>query len=200
MRYCRPSLRINKMYNEVLLIERLKKGDAASLAEIMKKYQDYVYTILNQMLYSYEAKEAAQDSFLKVYNNINSFNGQSKFSTWLYSITYRTGLDYIKKRKKTDDIVNHQNDEAMSIDASAIRGLEHEERGLIVHRLLNQLKSDDAAILRMFYLEELSLKEICTITALSESNLKVKLFRSRKLLKEMALNEHAFQLSDYLNS
>jgi RNA polymerase sigma-70 factor (ECF subfamily) len=187
------------MYNEVLIIERLKKGEAQALAELMKQYQNYVYTILNQMLYTHEAKEAAQDSFLKVYKNINSFNSQSKFSTWLYSIVYRTGLDYIKKRKRTDDLGHHQNDKAMSVNAGAYRGLEQEECGQLVERLLNQLKSEDAAILRMFYLEELSLKEICTITSLTESNLKVKLFRSRKLLKEMALNEQAFQLSDYIN-
>ena len=185
------------MYDEVIIIQRLKEGDVNALPPIMSKYQDYVYSILKGMLLDQEAAEAAQDSFIKVYKNINSFNGQSKFSTWLYSICYRTGLDYIKKRKKSVELTD--------INTAAIRESEAHKEFLqgdlsnLLKKEIDKLKSEDAAILRMHYLDELSMKEIAEITNLSESNIKVKLFRCRQQLKERIQKEKTFHYQDYIS-
>ena len=172
------------MQKEDQLINRLKSGDASALEPIMLQYQDYVYSILMQMLHPHEADEAAQDSFLKMYRSIHSFNGQSKLSTWLYAITYRTGLDYLKKRKIKEDINDHVHDSSLSVIEEAPYIIEGQEKSGAINRLLQELKPEDAALIRMFYLEELNLKEICKITHQSESNIKVRLFRCRKQLKD----------------
>lgn len=187
------------MYDEESIIEDLKKGDTKALEKIMHRYQDYVYSILMQMLCNHEAKEAAQDSFLKVFKRISTFNGESKFSTWLYSIAYRTGLDYLKKRKPTVEIAEYNNHDELHLESCALSNLEHTEKCRYLNHLLSLLKPEDASILRLYYLDELTMKEICQITSLTESNLKIKLFRGRKALRELAVNNSNRMYTEHIN-
>ena len=85
------------MSEDQLLIQRLVNRDQQALKELMERYQHYVYTILSSMLHDHEAAEASQDTFIKVYRSINRFESNSKLTTWIYKIAYRTGLDYLKK-------------------------------------------------------------------------------------------------------
>lgn len=88
------------MLTEKQLIDRLKSGDTQSLKKIMDLHQDYVYTLVIQMVKLKDvAEELTQDVFIKVYNKINSYEERSKFTTWLYTITYRTCLNYLDKKK-----------------------------------------------------------------------------------------------------
>jgi len=190
--------RINKMNSEVELIKRLKRGDTQALSMLMEKYQNYVYTILKNMLYDHEAAEAAQDTFIKAFKHIGTFNEQSKLSTWLYSIAYRTGLDYLRKRKNIKSIDNDIDQSDIRIEEEVTIGIERKERAKLLERQILKLGAQDAAILRMFYFDEMNLKEICNITKLSESNIKIKLFRSRKLLKAHLLKEEYFAKEEYI--
>lgn len=186
------------MYDEVKVIKRLQRGEAQALPILMKHYQNYVYSILNTMLQTHEAQEAAQDSFIKVFRSINSFNGQSKFSTWLYAICYRTGLDYIKKRKHSMEL----NDQihTLAIHSTAPETIATQELSVLLGEMIKNLKPNDAAIVRMFYFEELTLKEISSITDLSESNIKIKLFRCRKALRQSIERQSTFDYQEYLNT
>ena len=166
-------------------VKRLKSGSETALEECMLKYQDYVYGLLSGMLTREEAEEAAQDTFIKVFKSIKTFNGESKFSTWIYRIAYRTGLDYLKKRKTVQSI-----DEAMipektlGIDAKGQKNLERQDVNDQIDDALSAIPDDQATVLRLFYLSELNLKEVSEITGLTESNVKVRLFRARKQLKK----------------
>lgn len=92
---------------ELHCIERIKQGDHEAFSWIVDKYKDLVYTLCIKMLSSEEdAEEAAQDVFVKVYKSINSFRGNSKFSTWIYRITYNQCISYIRKKVKLIDLVD----------------------------------------------------------------------------------------------
>ena len=181
------------MRTEKEIIDRLRKGHHDALTLLMSKYQGYVYSILKSMLFTYEAEEATQDTFIKIFKNIDQYNGQSKLTTWMYSIAYRTGLDYLKKRKshKSIDEVNTSN-----IAIKENTDIEYDQMKSWINQELSNLDATDATLLRLYYLNEYSIQEVTEITGLSPSNVKVKLFRSRNMLKKRLSH---LRLTDLIN-
>ena len=83
------------------LIDKVLAGDQLMYAHIVDTYKRYVFTIAVKILRDKsEAEEAAQDSFIKAYNNLNRFNRQSKFSTWLYRIAFNTAISYKRRQRQ----------------------------------------------------------------------------------------------------
>ena len=130
-----------------------------------------------------EAEEASQDSFMKMYNSVGRLELQSKLSTWLYKITYRTCLDYIRKRKRTIDLDNAA--ETVSEDQGVDAKLEMSDEKKLLEDAISELGSADATIVNMFYFEDMGIEELAEVTGMTKSNIKIKLFRSRKKLKEI---------------
>ena len=167
-------------------IARILSGDAQAYAELVRRYQHLVYTVCHRVLRNAEdAEEATQDTFVKAYQHLAGFGGNAKFSTWLYSIAYRTAISQGRKRRMDttaiDDMPQHP---------AAERSTEGDRSELrrVLDKALAQLPADDAAILSFYHLEELSVEEIVTVTGLGASNVKVKLHRARKKLLDV-LNE-----------
>jgi len=160
-------------------------GDTHAFSHLVEKYQVMVYNMALKMLkVKEEAEEVAQDSFIKAYESLSTFRGESKFSSWLYSIVYRKSLDRIRKnnRSRTVDLVEETTSIPLETLDNALHQLEIKERNTIIKKGIDTLPESDAAIVIFFYFEELSIKEIAEITQLSEDNIKVKLHRSRKKL------------------
>lgn len=160
-------------------------GDSSAFAILVDRYKDLVYTLTLRMLKNREeAEEVAQDTFIKVYKSLNRFKGDSKFSTWIYRVAYNASLDRLKKNKKyfnnvaIDEYTEHQ---VKTID-NALSKLEEEERSQAIQKCIEQLPSEDAFILTLYYFEGQSLDEISKVIDLTPNNVKVKLFRSRKKL------------------
>nr|WP_299342085.1 RNA polymerase sigma factor [Allomuricauda sp.] len=171
------------------LIARTLNGDLQAFASLVEKYQEYVFTIVVRMLkVNEEAEEVAQDTFIKVYESLSGFKGDSKFSTWLYRIAYRKALDQIRKNKNRvqsfELIEDISEDKYQTIDNPS-EAMEGQERLQRIKRCINQLNPTDAALVTFFYFEDLSIKEIASITQLTEDNVKVKLHRSRKKLFDL---------------
>jgi len=128
-----------------------------------------------------KAEDAAQEIFVKVLLNLSKFTGRSKFSTWLYSITYNYCIDTIRKNKKNvgvlvDDIGRYGEEVEDDIDDSEIM----ETNVLRLKEVLNILPAGDKAILLMKYQDEFSIKEICSIIDKSESAVKMKIKRAKE--------------------
>ncbi|CAM1340609.1 RNA polymerase sigma factor [Tenacibaculum amylolyticum] len=178
--------------NDQTYIDKILKGDRNAFAFLVERYKDMVYSLAYKMLKSREeAEEVSQDTFIKAFKSLQSFKGDSKFSTWLYKIGYRNCLDALKKRKlkyNTDTIDEVTIHKIKSTD-NILEGIERKERARVMGECLDKLPEDERSLLWMFYFEELSLKEIITVTDLSESNLKVKLHRARKRLLTVVQRE-----------
>jgi RNA polymerase sigma factor (sigma-70 family) len=164
------------------LIPRIIAGDSRAYAEVVRHYQHMVYTVCHRVLRNAEdAEEATQDSFVKAYQNLTTFTGGSKFSTWLYSIAYRTAISQGRRRRTDGHSVDELTSHPTASDPSEI------DRGDLkaqLEKALGTLEAEDASIISLYYLEEMSVEEIVTVTGLSASNVKVKLFRSRKKLSD----------------
>ena len=169
------------------LLARTLAGDTRAYAEVVRTFQHMVYTVCHRVLRNAEdAEEATQDTFVKAYQNLAGFSGEATFSTWLYSIAFRTAISHGRKRRKegmsVEDLVQHppaENDKRV-------------EQGDVKYHLdkaLAALSEEDASVLSFFYLEEMSVEEIVTVTGLSASNVKVKLHRGRKKLLDILNSE-----------
>jgi len=129
-----------------------------------------------------KAEDAAQEIFVKVLLNLSKFTGKSKFSTWLYSITYNICIDAIRKNKKNIGVL--VDDMGIYGDKVVVDDIEDsellEKNVFRLKEVLNILPAGDKAILLMKYQDEFSIREICGIIDKSESAVKMKIKRAKE--------------------
>lgn len=172
-------------------IERTLTGDTHAFAFLVDRYKHMVYTLALRMVKNKEeAEEVAQDVFFKVYQGLDRFKGDAKFSTWLYKIAYNRSLDYVKKQNRgldTSPIDAFTERYVRSLD-NTLEGLEREERSKTIKEAMQELSPDDSFLITLHYYEELSLSEVAAIMDENANTVKVRLFRSRKRLAEILKN------------
>ena len=166
-------------------IQQTLNGNVNAYAFLVERYKHMVYTLTIRIVKSKEdAEEVSQDVFVKAFKKLDSFKGDSKFSTWIYKIAYYASLDVIKKNKR---FINSENiddfyDGDLGNVQDALESLHSKERKKVINKALLKLDEDERIILTLFYFEEMPIKEISKVVNLTEDNIKVKLFRSRKKL------------------
>ena len=173
------------MQNEDFYIQQVIKGDTSAFAEIVRHYKDLVFTICFRILKNAEdAEEIAQDTFLKVFKKLPTFRSEAKFSTWLFRIAYNGALS--QQRKKKYDHVSTDSEFVQEISftdtGSGFQQIKSDQRKVFLSKAMQTLPSEEASIVQFFYYNELSIKEIASVTGMEPSNIKVKLHRARKRL------------------
>lgn len=169
------------MSDTQLLIQKAQDGDLQAFSSLIDQHKNLVYSLVLRMVKNtQDAEEVAQDAFVKAFRNIKQFKGKSKFSTWLYKIAYFSSINHLRKNDSLSSSIKVH--EIESDDSSAIENLNIEDQQLYINKALGYLRPIDRSLISLFYLEELSIKEIEEITLLSQSNIKVKLSRIRKQL------------------
>ncbi len=174
-----------KEQDDIFHVQQVLAGNTAAFAVLVEKHRDMAFTIANKIVRSREdAEEIAQDAFVKAYQSLRSFKGESKFSTWLYRIVYNAAISHTRRKKQ--DFT--QLDERVVSDTTEdeifenLDSLDTELQSKLVNEAINNLPADESAIVTLFYLKENTIDDISQITGLSVSNVKVKLFRIRKKL------------------
>jgi len=170
-----------------IYIDKVLQGDAASYSYLVEKYKDMAYTVAIKIVRNAEdAEEVAQDSFIKAFQQLRTFQGRSKFSTWLYTIVYRTAISKTRKKKievtGIDDYVIDNYSTGNSF--SQIEELKKEEQQKYIKAAIDKLPELDALLVTLFYVNDNTLDEIEKITGYTKTNIKVRLFRARKKLQK----------------
>ena len=172
-------------------IDATINGDTKAFTVLIERYKHMVFTLALKILKNREeAEEVSQDVFVKVYQVLDSFKGDSKFSTWMYKIAYYRSLDYLKKQKRglsTSSLDSEKEYHLPSIENN-LDALEVNERKQAIKSAIDELPEDDAVVITLHYFEELSLKEIADIIGVEANTAKVRLFRSRKRLAQLLKN------------
>ena len=136
------------------------------------------------------AKDATQEIFIKVFTNLAKFGEKSKFSTWVYSITYNFCIDFLRKKKKQQKVFSDEIEKAPDIidDNISDKVILELEIGQL-KKVLESIPVGDKAILLMKYQDGMSIKEISDVLNKSDSAVKMKLKRAKekaqKIKKEM---------------
>lgn len=182
--------------DDLYYIKEVKNGNVSAFSYLVERYQDFVYSIALKMLKNTEdAEEMAQDCFVKAYTKLDSFEAKSKFSTWLYSIVYYSCVTEIRKKKtqltSLEESRISDNDEFRLFETLTENKKEDQEKYLA--EALDKLPEEDNVLLNLYYFEGLSVAEIKQVTKMSESNVKIKIFRARKkvyaILQELLKDE-----------
>ena len=166
-------------------IDKIQAGETDCFAVLLERYSQPVFSLIVKVIGCREdAEELTQDVFLKVFRSLNTFQGESRFSTWLYRIAYNTAISAVRKKKL----------EWISIDETPLKDVTDEAFGagliensnevqlVCLEKALNQLLPGERALILFFYMQEKSIEEIAVITGYSVANVKTKLFRIRKKL------------------
>ncbi|SHM74053.1 RNA polymerase sigma factor [Mucilaginibacter sp. OK098] len=174
--------------SDIELIDQVLAGNQAAYADLVKRHQRFVFTLAMRFAKGREdAEEIAQDCFIKAYRSLGSFQRQSKFSTWLYSIVYTTAMTFLRKKRVDTDSIDDENTFIQVENQSSaydVNNVENKSRSFYLNQAIEQLLPDDATIITLFYKGEQSLEEIGQALGMEANTVKVKLFRARQRLKE----------------
>jgi RNA polymerase sigma-70 factor (ECF subfamily) len=176
-----------QFHDDTYYISKVLRGDVNAFSQLVEKHKRMAYTLALRMVNNPEdAEEIAQDAFIKAFQSINDFKGESKFSTWLYKIVYHVSISRLRKKQlETISIdADFRNFDVSETDHLLTR-LTIEEQNILVRTAIDRLPTDEKAIITLYYLNDSPVKEITGVTGDSEANVKIKLFRARKRLWEL---------------
>jgi RNA polymerase sigma-70 factor (ECF subfamily) len=167
-------------------IAKVLQGDSSAFRVLVGNNKRIVYSMALRILKNEEdAKDAAQESFIKAYNQLHSFKGQSKFSTWLCSITYRICVSRLKKPLRESNSIGEEWVKNYPDDTTGPdKALTEKQRQDIIKKAIERLPPVDALLVTLYYFNENPVAELAEITGLTASNIKIKLFRARKILEQ----------------
>lgn len=182
--------------DDITVIGQVLQGRPASYAILVTRYQSYVFTLVMRYINNRElAEELSQDVFVKAFRCLADFKGNSKFSTWLYTIVHTTCLSHLRKKKDETVLLEHDRIVAMSDHYNSgeqpNEWLEQKSQQQTMTNAINQLPADDAQILTLFYQAEQSVEEIGVIMGLTPGNVKVRLHRARQKLRDKLIPANA---------
>lgn len=168
-----------------LFLTKALRGERAGFEYLFKTNKNMVFAVALRIVSNKEdAEEVVQDSFMRAFASLSKFNKVSRFSTWLYRITYNTALRKLEQRSSS--IISKDTDAEEVRNMPQPEGntlLQSEERKKFVHLALQQLKTEDYLVISLFYIGEKSVSEICEILNLKRSAVKMRLLRGRKQLE-----------------
>ncbi len=151
--------------------------------EIYERYASKVYRKCYSFIYDTTlAEDFTHDIFLKLVLKLSSYKENSRFSTWLFSITYNYCMDQVRNGKKTGEmlIVEGFDKEDELEDHEAIASQDQELR-----KSLDQISPDEKALLLMKYQDDFSIKDIANAFNISESAVKMRLMRTKDKIKRL---------------
>ena len=171
--------------NDLQLIEEVLGGNTNAFSKIVDNYKDLVFTLALRLMKDRDvAEEMSQDTFIKIFKSLKKFQGKSKFSSWVYRITYNTCLDELRRHKNKYNHISiyESSDSALGTIDDSMLSMEKEELNANIKTCLELLPGEISFLLTMFYYDELSLKEISEIVKQKPNTVKVKIHRGRQKL------------------
>lgn len=176
---------------EAAVIQSVLDGDVNAFETIVKEYEKNVYNLALRMTgNSEDAADMSQEAFIKAYNSLSSFRGDSKFSVWLYRIVSNVCLDYLRSRTRKPTVsLSTENDDGEEVELDIADESQSPEllldRSLTrdaVRRGLAALPPDHREILMLREIQGLSYEEIAAALGLEAGTVKSRIFRARKKL------------------
>ena len=176
---------------EAQIVRRVLAGDVNAFETLVTEYEKGVYAIAQRMTGNPEdAADMTQETFIKAYNSLQSFRGDSKFSVWLYRIASNVCLDFLRSRSRKPAVsLSVEDDEGEETELDIADESQSPEllleRGLTrdaVRRGLQALPPDYKQILLLREIQGLSYEEIADVLQIEVGTVKSRIFRARKRL------------------
>lgn len=179
-------------------IEQALKGDQKAYERLLLRYKNGIYNLIYQMIKNHEeAEDLVQETFIKAFNSLESYNNSFAFSTWLYKIAYNHCIDAIRKKKlKTlpldrpiqlkEGQVQHQlKDDALSPEGDYIFA----EKQRLIQSSIQSLPERYRRAIVLRHQEDKSYEEISELLNIPLGTVKARIFRAREMLKKKLQDE-----------
>lgn len=175
--------RLQNLSEDELSMELLSQGVSVLLfGEILRRYQKQIYYHCRNLLVNHDdSDDAAQNTFIKVWQNLGQFKGESRLRTWVYRIATNESINLLRKRKPTIDFDEAQPEMAEMIGEEMY--LSGDEIALKLQKALCYLPFKQKLVFTLRYFEDLSYDEIATLTSTSEGALKASYHHAVKKLE-----------------
>jgi RNA polymerase sigma-70 factor, ECF subfamily len=174
-----------------------QRGEEAAINRLVETYQQSVFNVCYRMLGEVtEAEDATQETLMKALTNLHSYDLERPFRPWLLRIASNECIDRIRRRKNPlsldgmgeDGAWEWKQGDSPNPEAEMVRRERRDE----VRAVLEALSPQDRAIVTLFYWENLPYTEIESVTGLSISAIKSRLFRARRTMAELLMQEEAY--------
>ncbi|MFI2859258.1 RNA polymerase sigma factor SigW [Paenibacillus sp. JSM ZJ436] len=178
---------------DVRLAKLARKGDQRAFAELLELYKDKIFHLAYRMLYNrHEAEDVVQETFLRVYKNLDRYDEKQKFSTWVYRIATNLCIDRLRKRKPSysldAEMSEQEGTDGYSMLPSQDPSVESEvllsETQQIIHQAMATLPAKYKSIMILRYIQDLSLQEISDVLDLPVTTIKTRVHRGREFLRK----------------
>ena len=177
------------------LLTAVKAGDAEAYRGLVEKYQGRIYAVVFGMVRNQEdARDIAQDTFIKAYRNLESFRLESSFYTWLYRIAMNLAIDWTRRGKRRatssfDETIAQRDGEGAIAEPhhsdNPAKNLERKQLYAVIMDALDKLPEDQKQVLLLRELEGLSYKEISDLLEIPEGTVMSRLFYARKKMQKL---------------
>jgi RNA polymerase sigma-70 factor (ECF subfamily) len=184
-----------KAAEDEMLVKETLAGNQASFQLLVERYQARIFAMTRHYTRNpVEIEDLVQDTFLKAFSRLESFQHQSSFYTWLYRIATNTVLDHMKRCGRspvqsvedTDVVEAPHNTRSVGPDAA----MEQNEIAKITHAVLEEIPDIFRTVLVMREFDDLSYQEIADVLGISIGTVESRLFRARARFKEKLLQRH----------
>jgi len=172
-------------FNDELVVSQVVSGQKDLFRLLVRQHEKSVYGMgLSFFRNSEDASDFVQEVFLKAYRSLSSFEGRSRFSTWLYKIAYNTALNEVNRRKEyhslAEDVADKLVNNGETPERLALRDAAKDAIRSAIHELPERFR----ICVDLFYFYDRSYQEIETITGIPVNTIKSHVFRSKIILRE----------------
>jgi len=179
-------------YTDEDLVQKIKDGDQDAFDQLIHRYEGKIYSVAYRFMGNHaDAGDLAQDTFIRMYQALPGFRGDSSFATWLYRIAANACRDELRKRQRRRSVSMDEMIEASPANIPAAAGeyspeetVQRHETQRQVQECLNRLSDDHRLILVMREIQGLSYEEISGMLDCSLGTVKSRISRARNALKE----------------
>jgi RNA polymerase sigma-70 factor (ECF subfamily) len=174
------------MQNEEGLLQRIAAGEKEFFGELVLKHQDFIFNVVKGFVrFEEEARDITQDVFLKAYENIDKFRGDSRFSSWLYRIAYNLSMNWSGRKKGRETQLDYGLAETIAEPPSTVD--EVYDRELVLARIMEVLEAIPfkyKVVIKLYYFEERSYQEIADTLNVPINTVKVQILRAREMIRK----------------
>jgi RNA polymerase sigma-70 factor (ECF subfamily) len=168
---------------ELIDIEKCKQGDVSAFKNLMNKHIRYVASVAQKYIWIKEdVEEVVQEVFVKVWQNIGSYDSKRKFTTWLYRITVNCCFDLLRKQKINSSFEEYD-DESKDFsrkNQETDKAVLTDELITIIKKIAAKLSNTQRIVFTMIDLDKITIKETSEILSMSTSSVKANLSYARK--------------------
>jgi RNA polymerase sigma-70 factor (ECF subfamily) len=186
----------NIMHADTALVQRAQANDRAAFNEIVLRYKSKVYNYIFRMVHhALDAEDLTQETFLRAYLSIRSFQSRASLNTWLFRIATNLCIDYSRKNRKAQSLTSSLSMEGDGDEGETERDIPdvafdpqrmllNKELGLMLNRALSELPEKLRTVVLLYDIEGLPYDEISAIVGCPLGTVKSRLFNARSALRE----------------